>query len=595
MIFKRLLIANRGEIALRIMRTAKQMHLTTLAIYEPEERGAMHVQGADEACEISRYLSIEAIIEAARHMRAEAVHPGYGFLSENADFAHACEKAGLIFVGPSPDSIKSMGDKAEAKHLMKAAGVPVIEGFSGSQDANILKNEALKIGYPVMIKAVAGGGGRGMRLVETHDNFQQSLIDAQFEAQNAFGDARVLLEKAIINPRHIEIQVMADRHGNVIHLGERDCSVQRRHQKLIEEAPSPAVSPELREKMGEVAVNAARAIGYLGAGTFEFLLDDKGAFTFMEMNTRLQVEHPVTEAITGLDLVELQLRIAMGEPLPLTQQEVQFKGHAIEVRFCAEDPYAHFLPQTGVMTSFEAGKNIRIETGIKTGSVISASYDSMIAKFISHAETREKAIDQLAESLLETKAFGVKTNQKFLLDALNHEVFKAGQATTSFIGEAKELLIKPTCSDALKLKAASIFYGDIKHSFPVLARIQHEDEVFEIALTRQNNGAKPHASDVLHLLHEAHCYTFEDISLKPKMQQNAVQHDGILKAVMTGKVVALLKNLGDRVEKGEPLITLEAMKMQHHHLAPNSGTITKLNATLGAQVSAKTILIEVEA
>jgi geranyl-CoA carboxylase alpha subunit len=389
--FRNILIANRGEIALRIMRTARRLGHGVVAVYSDADCDAIHVREADEAVRIGEalpsqsYLDIAAIIDAAKSAGADAVHPGYGFLAENADFAHACRDAGLIFIGPSPESIKAMGNKAGAKAMMQAAGVPCVLGYQGADhsDAAMLA-EARKIGFPVMIKAVAGGGGRGMRLAPDAAAFPDFLRSARSEAQGAFGDPTVILERAIVDPRHIEIQVFGDRHGNAIHLGERDCSVQRRHQKLIEEAPSPAVSPELRARMGAIAVKAIASIGYEGAGTLEFLLDGDGNFYFMEMNTRLQVEHPVTEAITGLDLVELQLRIAAGEPLGLEQDEIKFSGHAIEVRLCSEDAGHDFMPQSGRMALWQMPGELRVEHALQSDSEIPPFYDSMIAKLIAH-------------------------------------------------------------------------------------------------------------------------------------------------------------------------------------------------------------------
>ncbi len=387
-------------------------------------------------CRENPYLNIGNIIAAARATGADAVHPGYGFLAENAAFAAACRDAGLVFIGPSPEAITAMGNKAGAKRLMLDAGVPCIPGYHGDdQSAAALKMAAEKIGFPVMIKAAAGGGGRGMRLVEAAGQFAGALAGARSEAQSAFGDAEIILEKAIDDPRHIEIQIFGDRHGNVIHLGERDCSIQRRHQKIIEEAPSPAVSPLLREKMGAAAVAAAKAIDYVGAGTVEFLLDRAGQFYFMEMNTRLQVEHPVTEAITGIDLVELQLRVAHGEKLPFTQGDISFNGHAIEVRLCAEDVTRDFMPQSGTMELWRAPeKTLRVEHALESGTEISPYYDSMIAKLVGFGRTRDEARRKLISGLEEMVALGPRTNQRFLIDCLAHDAFASGKATTAFVG-----------------------------------------------------------------------------------------------------------------------------------------------------------------
>ena len=404
--FFKILIANRGEIALRIMRTARRLGHGVVAVFSDADRDARHVREADQAVRIGEalpaqsYLDIGAIIAAAKAAGADAVHPGYGFLAENADFAAACRDAGLVFIGPSPEAIKAMGNKAGAKAIMQKAGVPCVPGYQGDDQGDaVMLAQACNIGFPVMIKAVAGGGGRGMRLVADAATFADALLGARSEATAAFGDGTVILERAIVDPRHIEIQVFGDAFGNAIHLGERDCSVQRRHQKLIEEAPSPAVTPDLRARMGAVAVAAVKAIGYEGAGTLEFLLDPNGHFYFMEMNTRLQVEHPVTEAITGLDLVELQLRVAAGEPLPLRQEDVRFSGHAIEVRLCSEDASQDFMPQSGRMALWQMPETLRVEHALQSGSEIPPFYDSMIAKLISFGTTREEARGRLISGL----------------------------------------------------------------------------------------------------------------------------------------------------------------------------------------------------
>src|SRR5215470_12104765 len=408
MTFSKVLVANRGEIAWRVMRTAKAMGYRTVAVYSDADKDAPHVAFADEAARIGpppvgeSYLSIARILEAAKTSGADAVHPGYGFLSENEAFAAACDKAGLTFIGPPAAAIAAMGNKAAAKRRMIEAGVPCVPGYQGAdQSDGILEKEARKIGLPVMVKAAAGGGGRGMRLVESAGDLAEAIRTARAEAESAFGSGELILEKAVVDTRHVEIQVFADNHGNVIHLGERDCSVQRRHQKVIEEAPSPAVDAGLRQRMGAAAVAAATAIGYRGAGTVEFLLASDGAFYFLEMNTRLQVEHPVTEAITGLDLVEWQLKVAAGEKLPLTQEQVAFSGHAIEVRLYAEDAYAGFLPQTGCMDVWRpaSGPGVRIDHGMKDGLQISPFYDPMLAKVIAHGRTREQARERLAREL----------------------------------------------------------------------------------------------------------------------------------------------------------------------------------------------------
>ena len=418
--FFKILIANRGEIALRIMRSARRLGYGVVAVYSDADRDALHVREADQAVRIGEalpaqsYLRIEAIIAAAKASGAGAVHPGYGFLAENEDFAQACRDAGLVFIGPSPEAIRSMGNKASAKDIMHAAGVPCVPGYQGADQSDaVMLAEAKKIGFPVMIKAVAGGGGRGMRLVTDAAAFPDALRSARSEAQGAFGDPTVIIERAIVDPRHIEIQVFGDRYGHAVHLGERDCSVQRRHQKLIEEAPSPKVTPKLRARMGAVAVAAVKSIRYEGAGTLEFLLDKNGEFYFMEMNTRLQVEHPVTEAITGLDLIELQLRVASGEPLGLEQEDIKFAGHAIEVRLCSEDAGHDFMPQSGKMALWQMPEGVRVEHALQSGSEIPPFYDSMIAKIVSHGADRNEARGRLICALEQTAAFGVTTNQGF--------------------------------------------------------------------------------------------------------------------------------------------------------------------------------------
>ena len=452
--FQKILIANRGEIALRILRSARSLGYRTVAVYSTADAQARHALEADEAVCIGEplpaqsYLNIPAILAAARQTGADAIHPGYGFLAENEDFAQACRDAGLVFIGPSPESIRAMGHKAEAKRLMQKAGVPCVPGYDGDdQSAERLVQEAQRIGYPVMIKATAGGGGRGMRKVEQAEAFADALRSAQSEALNAFGSAQVLLERAIVEPRHIEIQVFADRHGNAVHLGERDCSVQRRHQKVIEESPSPAVSAALRERMGRTAVQAVQALAYEGAGTLEFLLDASGEFYFMEMNTRLQVEHPVTEAVTGLDLVEWQLRVASGEPLPLKQAQIKLTGHAIEARICAENPDNNFLPATGHLqvykkpahTAFERG-TVRFDDGVRQGDTISPYYDSMVAKLIVHGDTREQALALLDQALAQTQVVGLASNVQFLRHVVRSPSFAEARLDTALIPREAEVL-----------------------------------------------------------------------------------------------------------------------------------------------------------
>jgi len=647
--FRKILIANRGEIALRIIRTARRVGYGVVAVYSDADRDAMHVREADEAVCIGAalpsqsYLNIEAIIAAAKSSATDAVHPGYGFLAENEDFAQACRDAGLVFIGPSPEAIKAMGNKAGAKEIMQAAGVPCIPGYQGADQSDaVMLAEARKLGFPVMIKAVAGGGGRGMRLAPDAAAFPDLLRGARSEAHGVFGDPTVILERAIVNPRHIEIQVFGDRHGNAIHLGERDCSVQRRHQKLIEEAPSPAVPPELRARMGAIAVKAIRSIGYEGAGTLEFLLDGSGEFYFMEMNTRLQVEHPVTEAITGLDLVELQLRVAAGEPLGLTQHDITFSGHAIEVRLCSEDAGHDFMPQSGRMALWQMPGELRVEHALQSGSEIPPFYDSMIAKLISHGATRDEARRKLIHGLEHTVAFGVTTNQAFLAACLRHPSFAAGEATTAFIGQHRGDLLAPCREEPSDIAlAALLLHVTDRHAppwkkgrtlaatFPVPACIEIDQHIHELEIVRERDGGYVasfngneirleidelgrdtirfcidglmesarffRAGDRLYFLHHGATRSVRDLTLSPPASAAAGGSDGRVRAAMNGRVVAVLVRQGDRVEAGQPVMTLEAMKMEHVHTAPVSGIISAIDVAEGEQVTTGKIVAEIEA
>lgn len=648
--FRKILVANRGEIALRVMRTARRLGYGVVAVYSSADTGARHVLEADEAVHIGEappvqsYLRIEAILAAARISGADAVHPGYGFLAENAEFAAACANAGLAFIGPSAESIRAMGNKAAAKEIMQRASVPCVPGYQGADQSDaVLAVEARRIGFPVMIKATAGGGGRGMRLVPDEAAFADLLRSAKSEAKGAFGDATVILERAIVDPRHIEIQVFGDRYGHAIHLGERDCSVQRRHQKLIEEAPSPAVSPALRARMGEVAVNAIKAMGYEGAGTLEFLLDSSGHFYFMEMNTRLQVEHPVTEAITGLDLVELQLRIARGEPLPLRQEDVAFSGHAIEVRLCAEDADHDFMPQSGRLLRWEMPGELRVEHALASGADIPPFYDSMIAKIISHGATRDEARRRLLHGLERAVAFGVTTNQQFLAACLRHEGFAAGHATTAFIARHHDALFAaPKPRDppaavlaALLLCAAGRNVGAwrkgraLAPAFPVPMRIETGGQLHDVEIFRRRDGgyAVSHEGrdttidietlsddtirfrtggltasaiylrecDRLFILVDGITVAVRDLTRAAPERAAVDGGDGKLRAAMNGRVVAVLVEPGAVVEVGQPMVTLEAMKMEHVHVAPTAGIVAAVHVVEGEQVTTGRIIAEIEA
>jgi geranyl-CoA carboxylase alpha subunit len=647
--FFKILIANRGEIALRIKRTARRLGYGVVAVYSDADRDALHVREADQAVRIGEalpaqsYLRIDAIIAAAKASGASAVHPGYGFLAENEDFAQACRDAGLVFIGPSPEAIRAMGNKAGAKDIMQKAGVPVVPGYQGADQSDaVMLAEAKKIGFPVMIKAVAGGGGRGMRLVADTAAFPDALRSARSEAQGAFGDPTVILERAILDPRHIEIQVFGDRYGNAIHLGERDCSVQRRHQKLIEEAPSPKVTPELRARMGAVAVAAVKSIGYEGAGTLEFLLDESGEFYFMEMNTRLQVEHPVTEAITGLDLVELQLRIAAGEPLLLKQEDVKFSGHAIEVRLCSEDAAHDFMPQSGRMALWQMPDGVRVEHALQSGSEIPPFYDSMIAKVISHGADRNEARGRLICGLEQTAAFGVTTNQGFLISCLRHPGFAGGEATTAFIGKHRDALLAAREDDKAEAAlAALLLYVTNPHAphwrggrslaatFPLTMRIDLGHGIKEADVVRERDGGYVAAvdgsafrfeidelgrdtirfradglmasakflrdGDRLYLLHRGVTISARDLTLAAPESASAAGGDGKVRAAMNGRVVALLVKPGEQVAVGQPVMTLEAMKMEHVHTAGVAGTVSAIDVAEGEQVTTGRIVVEIAA
>jgi geranyl-CoA carboxylase alpha subunit len=606
--FSRILVANRGEIAWRVMRTAKVMGYRTVAVYSDADKDAPHVAFADEAVRIGpppvgeSYLNIDRILEAAHKSGADAVHPGYGFLSENEAFATACGKAGLVFIGPPPAAIAAMGNKAAAKRRMIDAGVPCVPGYQGAdQSDNSLQNEARKIGLPVMVKAAAGGGGRGMRLVERDGDLGEAIRMARAEAAGAFGSGELILERAVIDARHVEIQVFADNHGSVIHLGERDCSVQRRHQKVIEEAPSPAVDADLRHRMGAAAVAAAKTIGYRGAGTVEFLLGSDGAFYFLEMNTRLQV------AITGLDLVEWQLRVARGEPLPLKQDQVRLAGHAIEVRLYAEDAYAGFLPQTGRVDIWRpaAGPGLRIDHGVKDGLAISPFYDPMIAKVIAHGATREEARARLVRALHDTVVLGPTTNRHFLIRLLEHPEFAAGKATTAFIG--KHAFPSPAVRDRHWLLAASLLWRQSAERYPANLRgwrnSNPEPSPIKLAVGKTERTIPLTPADVspetppfcidgtdIVVDLDAHTVRFQDRTyLAPTSA--AEGSDGKLRAPMDGRIVAINVAAGDKVTRGQTLVVLEAMKIQHQLKAALDAEVESVAVREGQQVSNRTVLV----
>ncbi len=614
MSFSKILVANRGEIAWRVMRTAKAMGYRTVAVYSDADKDAPHVTFADEAVRIGpppvgeSYLSIDRILEAAHKSGADAVHPGYGFLSENEAFATACGKAGLVFIGPPPSAIAAMGNKAAAKRRMIDAGVPCVPGYQGGDQSDAgLEKEARKIGLPVMVKAAAGGGGRGMRLVERDGDLAEAIRTARAEAESAFGSGELILEKAVADARHVEIQVFADNHGTVIHLGERDCSVQRRHQKVIEEAPSPAVDAGLRNRMGAAAVAAARTIGYRGAGTVEFLLGSDGAFYFLEMNTRLQVEHPVTEAITGLDLVEWQLRVARGERLPLSQEQAKFSGHAIEVRLYAEAAYAGFLPQTGRVDVWRpaAGPGVRVDYGIQEGLVISPFYDPMIAKVIAYGATREEARARLVQALRDTVVLGPTTNRHFLIRLLEHPEFAAGKATTAFIG--KHAFPAPAVSDHHWLLAASLLWRQSAERHPANLRgwrnsnpeptpiklaVGKTERTIPLTPADVSSETPPFCIDGNDIIVDldAHTVRFQDRTyLAPASA--AEGSDGKLRAPMDGRIVAINVAAGDKVTRGQTLVVLEAMKIQHQLKAALDAEVESVAVREGQQVSNRTVLV----
>jgi 3-methylcrotonyl-CoA carboxylase alpha subunit len=651
--FETILIANRGEIACRVIATCRRMGIRTVAVYSDADAQARHVRLADEAVRIGpaaareSYLNIDRILNAAKKTDAQAIHPGYGFLSENEEFAEACAREGIVFIGPPPAAIRAMGSKAAAKILMREAGVPMTPGYDGDrQDANFLEEQADTIGYPVMIKANAGGGGKGMRRVDARGQFAAALESCKREAAAAFGDDSVLVEKCLIEPRHVEVQVFGDTHGNVISLFERDCSVQRRHQKVIEEAPAPLLAPEQREALSRAGCSAARAVGYVGAGTVEFLLDRDGKFYFMEMNTRLQVEHPVTEMITGLDLVEWQLRIAAGEPLPLAQGEVKMRGCAIEARIYAEDPSHDFLPSIGKLVHLrfpETSGNVRIDTGVEQGDTITPFYDPMIAKLIVWEETREQAVRRLAQALGEMQVVGVANNVAFLRRLVTSPSFTGLRLDTSLIEREHAWLAEKASTEtgnALALAAVWLMHGgtrdedlspwaardgwrmnlsatrtmQFRHGHDRLQveieqrrgglRIQwegrtvdarnvhvHDSEVEAVLDGRRASGTVIAYAGKLHVFTDGEHATLEYVD--PLAVSGGSDGDeGSLHAPMPGRVIALSVQPGDRVEKGTALMVLEAMKMECTVQAPGDGVVESFHFGVGDQVTEGALLVK---
>jgi 3-methylcrotonyl-CoA carboxylase alpha subunit len=614
---KSLLIANRGEIACRVIRTARRLGIRTVAVYSDADAEALHVRSADAAVHIGAsparesYLVGDKIIAAALSSGAQAIHPGYGFLSENAAFAQSVIDAGLVWVGPNPSSITAMGLKDAAKKLMSAAGVPVTPGYMGAdQTPALLAAEADTIGYPVLIKAVAGGGGKGMRMVEAAADFAGALTSCQREAASSFGNTHVLIEKYIQRPRHIEVQVFGDRYGNVVHLFERDCSLQRRHQKVIEEAPAPGMDPATREALCAAAVKAAKAVDYVGAGTIEFIADASEGLRadriwFMEMNTRLQVEHPVTEAITGVDLVEWQLRVASGEPLPKRQDELAINGWAMEARLYAENPATGFLPSIGTLDHLVFPEDLRIDTGVEEGGEVSPFYDPMIAKLIAHGATRDDAIDALRDGIGDTEVWPVRTNAGFLGRLLDHEDFIAGDVDTGLIARDIDALVTPPEADPEQLaEAASLLFANVGHkpweaamgfrlnaSPRAEARIIDDGGTVYIVGLDDVEDAEP-ASEVLAFSDGfARRYTADE----PRGSHGGAVSDGSILSPMPGRVIAVEVAEGDTVTKGQNLLTLEAMKMEHTLTAPFDGIVFELNAVAGGQVLVDAVLARIAA
>ena len=605
-----LLIANRGEIACRIMRTARKLGISTIAVYSDADAAALHVREADQAVHIGpspageSYLVGEKIIAAAKATAAEAIHPGYGFLSENADFAQAVIDAGLIWVGAPPPSIRAMGLKDAAKKVMAKAGVPVTPGYLGEdQNAKRLKEEAAAIGYPVLIKAVAGGGGKGMRKVDKPADFADALQSCRREAAASFGNDQVLLEKWITNPRHIEVQVFGDAHGNFVHLFERDCSLQRRHQKVIEEAPAPGMDEATREAICFAAVRAAQAVDYVGAGTVEFIADGSSGLSadriwFMEMNTRLQVEHPVTEEITGQDLVEWQLRVASGEPLPEKQDALAINGWAMEARLYAEDPTRGFLPSVGSLDIFEPGSGCRIDTGVERGGEISTFYDPLIAKVIARGKNREAARSTLSASLSNTRIWPLRTNAGFLVKALEHPDFINATLDTGLIARTGEALMPAAhpSPEALSEAAGALSSGGALAGFRLNAS-PRTSNVFLLdgeEITVAAPGAQAGDTGLDNVLIAEAGQVWSLARWRVEEACDAGSRDGTILSPMPGRIVAVEVGVGDRVIEGQRLVILEAMKMEHTMLATFDGVVTELKAREGDQVSEGMLLVAIE-